>query len=138
MFKKRIAVIGASLAVLTGAVMLTGCTSDADTASQNISTEAEQFRIERKIVFYNSITDKYIAVVTGRCSVDNQSDIDNTLAVTCKIGPNKFIKDFLGKSDNVAWFSLQQKPVDVSVYHYEVIFKPEQVIPDLRVETGKQ
>jgi hypothetical protein len=62
----------------------------------------------------------------------------NTLAVTCKIGPDKYIKDYLGLSDNVTWFMLQEKPVDVSVYHYEVIFKPENVIPDLRVETGQQ
>lgn len=117
---------------------ITGCTSDSDVASQNLSTEAEQFRVDRQIVFYNGITDKYIAEFKGRCSVDDSADLDNTLAVTCKIGPNQYVKDYLGKSDNVTWFALQSKPVDVSVYHYEVIYKPENIIPDLRVEGGKQ
>jgi hypothetical protein len=130
--------IAAGVVAVSGAVMLTGCTSDSDRASQNLSTEAEQFRIERQIVFYNSITDKYMVTVKGRCSVDDSTDLARTLAVTCKIGPNKYIKDYLGKADNIAWFSLQEKPVDVSVYNYEIIFKPETIIPDLRVEGGKQ
>jgi hypothetical protein len=137
--KKR-AALWAGLAIVgtAAAALITGCVSDSDRASQNISTEAEQFRIERQIVFYNSITDKYMVTINGRCSVDDSADLARTLAVTCKIGPNKYIKDYLGKADNISWFSLQSKPVDVSVYHYEVIFKPETVIPDLRVESGKQ
>lgn len=137
--RKRIALWSVlAIAGLATAGTITACTSDADRASQNISTEAEQFRVERTIVFYNGVTDKYMVTVRGRCSVDPQDGLDKTLAVTCKVGPNKYIKDYLGQSDNVAWFSLQNKPVDVSVYHYEVIFKPETVIPDFSVETGKQ
>lgn len=127
-----------ALVALATAPLLSGCTSDAHVASQNLSVEAEQFRVERTIVFYNGITDKYIATVTGRCSVDESPDLNSTLAVTCKIAEDKYIKDYLGKSDNVTWFMLQEKPVDVSVYRYEVIFKPENVVPDFRVETGKQ
>lgn len=131
--------IAAALVLTAACLGLTACTSDAHRVSENLSTESEQFRIERKIVFYNAITDKYIAEVNGRCSVDTASGVPGgTLAVTCKVGPNKFIKDYLGKSDNVTWFMLQQEPVDASVYHYEIILKPENVVPDLRVETGTQ
>lgn len=135
---KRIALILST--AIVGGVLLSAaaCTSDADQADRNISVEAEQFRIERKIIFYNSITDKYMAEVTGRCSVDDSADLSNTLAVTCKVGPNAFTKDYLGKADNVAWFSIQQKPVDVSVYHKEIILKPENIVPDITVETGTQ
>lgn len=132
------ALIALPIAGVLGAASLAGCTSDAHRASHNLSTEAEQFRIERKIVFYNGVTNQYIAEVDGRCSVDPASGLSRTLAVTCKIGPNKYIKDDLGLSDNVTWFMLQQKPVDVSIYRYQVVFKPENVVPDLRVETGQQ
>ncbi|MEA9983668.1 hypothetical protein [Subtercola sp. RTI3] len=131
-------IVALTLAAGFVVVGLTACDSDSKVVSKNLSTEAEQFRIDRKIVFYNSITDKYIATVEGRCSVDPADGLVNTLAVTCKIGDDQYIKDYLGQSDNVAWFSLQEKAVDVSVYHYEVIFKPETVVPDLRVETGTQ
>ena len=47
-----------------------GCSTDADLASRNLSKAAEQFQIERRIVFYNGITDNYILSVEGRCSVE--------------------------------------------------------------------
>lgn len=126
-------------AAAVAALALAGCTTEAHTVSDNLSTDAEQFKVERQIVFYNGITDKYVAQVRGRCSVDGQSGLPGgTLAVTCKIGPNRYIKDYLGLSDNVTWFMLQQHPVDASVYHYQVVFKPENVIPDFTVDAGQQ
>jgi hypothetical protein len=41
----------------------------------------------------------------------------------------QYIKDYLGKSDNVTWFMLQSEPNAVSPYHYEIVFKPQNVIP---------
>lgn len=139
MKKKTLGVIALSVVGLFGlGGTLTACESDSTVASRNISTEAEQFRIQREIVLYNGITDKYIAVVVGRCSVDSAGDglPGGTLAVTCKIGSNKFIKNYLGKSDNVTWFSLQQKAVSVDVYHTEVVFKPANILPYVNIETG--
>jgi hypothetical protein len=34
-------------------------------------------------------------------------------------------------SDNVTYFVEQLEPVGVSVYHYEVVFKPQAIIPDI-------
>jgi len=47
---------------------LTGC-SDADIASQNLSKEADYFRINRRIVFYNGINGEYMLTIEGRCSL---------------------------------------------------------------------
>lgn len=115
---------------LIGLAALTGCQRDAQVASANISKAADMFEIQRRIVFYNGITDKYIAVVEGRCSIH---DDGRQLEVTCKIGPNAFKKDFLGLSDNVTYFALQTELVDVSVYHHRIVFKPQGLIPDIDV-----
>lgn len=131
--------LAAAAALALGATAaLAGCTSDAHRVSHNLSVDAEKFRIERKIVFYNGVTNQYIAEVDGKCSVDAQSGLSRTLAVTCKIGPGKYIKDDLGLSDNVTWFMLQQKPVAESIYRYKVVFKPQNIVPNLDVETGSQ
>ena len=45
---------------LTAAVALTGCT-DADVASRNLSRAAENFEIDRRIVFYNGVTGRLYA-----------------------------------------------------------------------------
>lgn len=122
-------VIAATIALgALAAALLTGCSSAADTASENLSTAADNFEIQRRIVFVNGITDKYLMVIEGRCSLGN-FDTDKRLSVTCKMGPNQFKKHFLGLSDNVTYFVEQLDAANVSEWHYRVIFRPETLIP---------
>lgn len=120
-------------ALITGVVLVgvvTGCTSDADVVSKNLSKDADNFKIPRQIVFYNGITNEYIAEVQGYCSVESNG---KRLDVVCKVGEDKYIKNFLGLSDNVTWFALQSEAASVSKDRYKVVFKPSTVIPDLEV-----
>jgi hypothetical protein len=112
--------------VLAAAFGLTAC-DDADVASENISKAADNFEVNRRIVMFNGITDKYLMEVVGRCSI---TDEGNQLEVTCKTGKDQYKKHFLGLSDNVSYFVEQGEPINVSVYHYRVTFKPQSIIPD--------
>jgi hypothetical protein len=118
-------------------LLLTACT-DADIASSNISKAADNFEIPRRIVFYNGITDKYMLTVEGRCSLGNADNRDQQLTVTCKVGEDQYKKHFLGLSDNVTYFAEQLEPVDVSVYHYRVTFKPQAILPDIDFRGGNK
>ncbi len=118
--------------VLALMLMGAGC-SDADVASENLSTAADNFEISRRIVFYNGITGEYMLSVEGLCSLGNY-DSAHQLSVTCKTGPAQYKKHFLGFSDNVTYFVEQVDPANVSAYHYRVIFKPASIIPDLEVK----
>lgn len=109
---------------------IAACSNDADVASRNLSRAADQFEIARRVVFVNGITDKYIMVIEGYCSLGN-SDSSRRLTVTCKTGPGKFKKHFLGLSDNVTFFAEQLDAAKVSVSHYRVVFKPSVIIPDI-------
>lgn len=111
------------------AAMLAGCT-DADIASKNLSTAADNFEITRRIVFYNGISGEYILTIEGLCSLGN-NDKPGTLTVTCKTGRNSFKKHFLGLSDNVTFFAEQLDSATVSAYHYRVTFKPQTILPDI-------
>lgn len=117
------------LLALAAVGMLSACT-DADIASQNISKAADNFEVDRRIVFYNGITGGYILTVEGRCSLGNM-DSNRELSVTCKTGKSAYKKHFLGLSDNVTFFAEQLETVDVSAYHYRVVFKPQTIIPDV-------
>lgn len=110
---------------------LAACT-DAEMASQNISKAADYFEINRRIVFYNGITDSYMLTIEGRCSIKKDSQ-DNQLEVTCKTSHDQYKKHFLGISDNVTYFVEQLEFANVSTYHYRVVFKPAAIIPDLEV-----
>lgn len=117
--------------ILSGLIVLslTGCdVNDADVASHNLSKAADNFQIERRIVFYNGVTGEYILQLQGLCSIENDG---RRVAVTCKTGINEFKKHFLGLSDNVTYFAEQLREADVSTAHYKVIFKPSAIIPDV-------
>lgn len=121
--------------ILMGAavlVLLTAgqCNSDANTVSKNISTAADMFEVQRRVVFLNGITDSVILLVEGRCSLGNY-DSAGRMSVTCKDGPDSYKKHYLGLSDNVTFFAEQLEDIDVSAYHNRIIWKPQSVIPDI-------
>ena len=127
-----------ALAVTAAAtVALVGCSSDADVASHNLSKAADQFEIERRVVFFNGITDTYLLTIEGRCSINEQRDNGTSqLEVTCRVGEESYKKHFLGLSDNVSYFVEQVEAAQADVYHYRVIFKPEVIAPYIDVETS--
>ena len=124
---KRLLLLVSAIAVLFTFI---GCSSDADLASYNLSKAADQFQVDRRIVFYNGITSEYILTIEGKCSLGNY-DKSGSLTVTCKTGEGQFKKHFLGLSDNVTYFAEQLDSVGVSTYRYKVIFKPTTIIPDV-------
>lgn len=104
-----------------------GC-DDADVASRNLSKAADNFEVNRRIVFYNGFSDTYMLVIEGRCSIVDQG---NQLEVVCKISDDAYAKHFLGLSDNTTYFAEQLTNIDVSVYHHRITFKPQTIIPDI-------
>ena len=124
------------LAAGTALLGVAACSSDADVASHNLSKAADNFEVQRRIVFYNGITDKYILEVVGLCSIGND-DPARYVSITCKVGPDKYVKNFFFKSDNTTVWSEQLQSNDVSTDHYRVVFKPESVVPQFDLRTGK-
>lgn len=115
------------LLLITSLVLLAGC-DDATMASRNLSKAAENFEVDRRVIFYNGITDAYMLTVEGRCAIEDQG---HQLEVTCKVGEDQYKKHFLGLSDNVTYFAEQLHTADVSAYHYRVTFKPQVIVPDV-------
>jgi hypothetical protein len=114
------------------AMLVAGC-AEADVASSNVSKAADQFEVDRRIIFYNGITNEYILVIEGKCSLGNY-DSAGELSVTCKTGPDQYKKHFLGLSDNVTYFAEQIGSIGASGYQYRVIFRPTTLIPDIEVD----
>lgn len=119
--------------VVLFALLVSGC-AQADVASQNLSTAADNFEINRRIHFYNGITGEDFLVIEGLCSLGN-NDTAGSLSVTCKTGANSYKKFFLGLSDNVTYFSEDLEPSPANVWQYRVILRPSAVIPGLELQT---
>lgn len=132
-WKKILIVAGLLVAMLGGGAA--ACTSDADRVNENLSTASENFEVQRTIVFYNGVTDKYIAVVEGRCSVERD---EIKMQAICKVGPKEFTRDEIGLSDNVTYFVLQTKTANVDDYRKKIVLKPGNALPDFDVNTGEK
>lgn len=117
------------IAAAAGLLALTGCTSDADVASENISTDADNFKVNRRIVGVNGITDAYLFEVQGWCNIKVDKE-ERQLEITCKL-PDGYKKHFIGLSDNTTYFVEQVDSRNVSTSHYKVVFKPSTIVPDV-------
>lgn len=127
-------IIAAAIA-LVAVALLAGCTSDADKASRNIATAAEQFEVQRTIVGINGISGDTVFFAEGRCSFETSG---RRFDVTCRYGPDEYRKHvfIMGDQDSVS--ITQEAPIDVSVYHTRVILKPQNLLPEFDLEVGKQ
>lgn len=121
-------------AVVAAALSLGACNA-ADTASRNISYDSDNFKVMRRVVFVNGITDKYLLSIEGLCSITKDNE-DQQLEVTCKTGEGEFKKHYLGISDNVTYFVEQMDASSVDTFHYKVAFRPETILPDIDMQTS--
>lgn len=124
------------LVAMTGALMLSlGACTSAQTPSYNLSNDPDNFRVMRRVVFVNGITDKYLLSIEGLCSITKDKE-DAQLEVTCKTGDGEYKKHYLGIPDNVTYFVEQMDPASVDTYHYKVQFRPEELLPDVDVQVS--
>ena len=119
-------------AMLIASIVLAACQREADVASHNVSVAADQFEVYRRVVFFNGITDTYLLVIEGLCSLGN-TDKNGELTVTCKVGPTTYKKHFLGLSDNVSYFVEHLRGTKVDSFHYRVTFRPSVILPDIDI-----
>lgn len=126
------------LIIILGVMVLglTGCTS-AETVSYNLSREADEFKVKRRIVFINLRSDTYLFSITGNCSIETDTT-DDQLEVVCRIGEDKYQKHFLRLSNETTYTVEQLEYNDVSRYDYEIIFRPEAIIPiEIKTQVGE-
>jgi len=124
--------IKALLITIIVALCVTGCAFDdsATTVSNNISKEANEFHVKRRITFINLRSNEYLFTITGNCSIKGGlDDVNHELSVICRIGEDKYQKHFLYLADETTYVIEQLEYSDVSRYDYEIIFRPDAIIP---------
>ena len=110
-----------------GMVGMVGCT-EANTVSTNISKEADNFNVTRRLVVINGRTDTIIFSLVGNFSLTVDQE-ENQLEVIAEVRDGVYRKHFIGLSDELMYFIEDVGETEVSKYDYEVEFIPEKVIP---------
>ena len=122
------------LAIILAGMMtvgLAGC-STAHTVNHNLSKEANEFNVYRKITVTNARTDTIMLQAEGYMSLSNNSA--NELAVTIKTGDNQYYKDYIYLNDWTCYVMEQTEPKGTDKYHYELVFYPERIIPSVDIK----
>lgn len=114
-----------------GLFIFSGC-NDADVASQNISKDADNFKVLRKVTFINTVTDEVLYTVEGNFAITADTS-DNQLEITAKTGDDKFQKHFLGLSPTTVYIVEQLEWQEANKYQFKITLKPSALIPDVEV-----
>ncbi|AOA04079.1 hypothetical protein [Carnobacterium maltaromaticum] len=120
------------LPLFMGIALLTGC-NDADIVSRNLSEDADNFKVQRKITFINTVSDEVLYTVEGNMAIVADT-ADNQLEITAQTGSNQFQKHFLGLSPTTVYIVEQKEWQDTNKYQFKITLKPSAVIPDVEVK----
>lgn len=110
------------LSVVLVMSMLVGCT-EADQVSTNISQEADNFNVTRKLTVVNARTDTILLELTGTFALKNNTA--NELEVVIETAEGKYKKDLVYLNDYTMYVVEDVSGADIDKYHYEINFLPQ-------------
>lgn len=119
--KRKILCLGLGVVMMLGS--LTGCSweNEADVVSRNISTEADNFNIYRRVVVINNQSDETLLEFEGWCSIESNMN-KNRLEITYRVGEGQYYKDYVGLNDRTTYVITQVDGANVDKYHYEWLY----------------
>lgn len=119
--KKMIAVL-ATAALITTA--LTGC-RESEKVSYNISQQADNFNVTRKITVINVRDDTILYELVGNFALTNEGN--NELSIISEVAPGSYKKDYIYLSDWTTYIVQDVSGAYVDQYHYEVNILPQMI-----------
>ena len=105
---------------------LSACT-EAEKVSYNVSQEADNFNVVRRVAVINTRTDKVEFEVIGNISVDTSDE--NKLVIIAETGKDTYKKHLVNMTDWNMYVVEDLEGADVNKYKYEVNYMPESIIP---------
>lgn len=126
--KRFVAIIVALVILGVVAVSMTGCVDQATIVSNNVSKEADNFNVVRRLTVINTRTDKCLLQMTGKISI---KDVTDGIAVLVEVDRDKGIyqKHWVYLNENTMYTVEDLNGVSVSKYAYELEFMPQELVP---------
>ena len=124
-----------SLALIMALLLaLSGCT-EAEKVSYNVSKEADNFNVTRRLTVINSRTDKCILQMTGKMSLE---EVDGGIAVIVELDRDKHLyqKHYIWMTEWTMYTCEDVSGTNVSKYAYEMEFMPQTLLP-VRITTNE-
>ena len=112
-------------------VMLCGCLAgcnQAERVSHNLSQEADNFNIVRRLVAFNQRTGEVVFIATGNFSIQGGGGVGKELEI---IGEDDdgYYKHFIYLSSEMGYTIEQIESKNVSRYKFTINYNPNYLIP---------
>ena len=121
---KRALVIIIIMAVLCG--FMTGC-RESDRVAYNVSKEADNFNVTRRLTVFNIRTDTVLMQMTGRFALKNEGH--DELSVIVEVEKGIYQKHFVYLNNYTMYTVEDLSGAEVSQYSYELEFLPQMLKP---------
>ena len=118
--------IFAIILIVVMLLSLCGC-READIVNHNVSKEADNFNVLRRITVFNIRTDTVLMQMTGYFSLKNNSTKE--LVVLAEVEKGTYQKHFIYLNDYTMYTVEDLSGADVSMYTYELEFLPTVLRP---------
>ena len=127
--KKKIIAICMIGAIVLG---ISGCGTESQRVSYNLSQEADNFNVVRELTVIDCITGDTLFQMSGKMSITADTS-DNQLEIIVENDDESYVKHFVGLSDNVTYVveDLNLGANEVDQYKYTLNFNPKMWIPEV-------
>lgn len=119
--------------IIVMALLMCGC-RESYYVSQNVSKEADNFNVMRRITVFNIRTDTVLMQMTGYFSLENNSS--NELVVLAEVEKGVYQKHFIYLNAYTMYTVEDLNGTQVSPYRYELEFLPQTLAP-VKITTGE-
>lgn len=113
------------LVILAVGLILAGC-SESERVSSNISKEADNFNVERRLTVINTFSDTVIFEMTGYLSIHEDGD---QLEITVKNEGGNYKKHYAKINGFTTYVLEDTTGSDVSTSKYTLNFNPDMILP---------
>jgi len=106
-------------------------------ASHNVSVEADNFNVYRRVTVFNTRTDTVLLQLEALASIS--VDADNDLTIIYQVDENKYRKSYVHLSNEVTYVVEDiGTGSEVDDFRYQITFLPEKIVSgtfDIEFET---
>lgn len=115
-----------ALTVLLLVFALCGCMKSTR-VNENIKTDADNFKIRRRVVALNTRTNEPLFTVEGYISIKTDTE-NGDLNVTIQTGEDEFKLFYVHLSNDVTYTVIQLEPRKTNPYSYNISFFPTKEV----------
>lgn len=123
--KRKISLVVVLMLVV---LLFCGCT-ESEKVRHNVSKEADNFNVMRRVAVLNTVSGEPVFEIIGRMSIVADEE-DDQLEIIVEVDDGVYKKHIIGLNDATTMYVVEDiDGADVDPYNYEINYLPESIIP---------